>query len=277
MKAIEFNNVSFSYEETNTTVIKNLSLSVDKGDFLCVLGENGSGKSTLSRLVNGLLLPNEGSVKVFGLDTADKKSLGEIRRKVGMVFQNPDNQMVATIVEDDVAFAPENLGVSPKEIGERIDFALDSVNMQKYRFSAGQRLSGRQKQRVAIAGALALMPEILILDESTSMLDPLGREEVMNVVKKLNEGGMTVICITHYMDEVISANKVAVLSNGELVMEGTPADIFKRQNELRAFGLDIPRATKIANALKENGLDIKDGVLTAEGLAEELCRLFQKA
>ncbi|MBO7214366.1 MAG: energy-coupling factor transporter ATPase [Clostridia bacterium] len=277
MKAIEFNNVSFSYEETNTTVIKNLSLSVDKGDFLCVLGENGSGKSTLSRLVNGLLLPNEGSVKVFGLDTADKKSLGEIRRKVGMVFQNPDNQMVATIVEDDVAFAPENLGVSPKEIGERIDFALDSVNMQKYRFSAGQRLSGGQKQRVAIAGALALMPEILILDESTSMLDPLGREEVMNVVKKLNEGGMTVICITHYMDEVISANKVAVLSNGELVMEGTPADIFKRQNELRAFGLDIPRATKIANALKENGLDIKDGVLTAEGLAEELCRLFQKA
>ena len=277
MKAIEFNNVSFSYEETNTTVIKNLSLSVDKGDFLCVLGENGSGKSTLSRLVNGLLLPNEGSVKVFGLDTADKKSLRDIRRKVGMVFQNPDNQMVATIVEDDVAFAPENLGVSPKEIGERIDFALDSVNMQKYRFSAGQRLSGGQKQRVAIAGALALMPEILILDESTSMLDPLGREEVMNVVKKLNEGGMTVICITHYMDEVISANKVAVLSNGELVMEGTPADIFKRQNELRAFGLDIPRATKIANALKENGLDIKDGVLTAEGLAEELCRLFQKA
>ena len=277
MKAIEFNNVSFSYEETNTTVIKNLSLSVDKGDFLCVLGENGSGKSTLSRLVNGLLLPNEGSVKVFGLDTADKKSLRDIRRKVGMVFQNPDNQMVATIVEDDVAFAPENLGVSPKEIGERIDFALDSVNMQKYRFSAGQRLSGGQKQRVAIAGALALMPEILILDESTSMLDPLGREEVMNVVKKLNEGGMTVICITHYMDEVISANKVAVLSNGELVMEGTPADIFKRQNELRAFGLDVPRATKIANALKEKGLDIIDGVLTAEGLAEELCRLFHKA
>ncbi|MBQ3235067.1 MAG: energy-coupling factor transporter ATPase [Clostridia bacterium] len=277
MKAIEIQNVSFSYGENGNSVIKNLSLSVDKGDFLCVLGENGSGKSTLSRLINGLLTPTEGSVKVFGLDTADKKSLIDIRKKVGMVFQNPDNQMVATIVEDDVAFAPENLGVPSEEIAKRIDFALDSVNMQKYRFSAGQRLSGGQKQRVAIAGALAVMPEILILDESTSMLDPLGREEVLSVVKKLNENGMTVISITHYMDEVVNANKVAVLSDGRLVMQGTPAEIFKRQEEIKSYGLDVPRATKIANALKENGVDIADGVLTAEGLAEELCKLFQKA
>ena len=277
MKAIEFQNVSFKYDESKNNVIKNLSLSVDKGDFLCVLGENGSGKSTLSRLINGLLTATEGTVKVFGLETSDTKSLNEIRKKVGMVFQNPDNQMVATIVEDDIAFAPENLGIPPEEIKKRIDFALDSVDMQRYRYSAGQRLSGGQKQRVAIAGALAVMPEILILDESTSMLDPLGREEVMSVVKKLNENGMTVIAITHYMDEVINANKVAVLSGGELVMEGTPAEIFKRQDELKSYGLDVPRATKIASELKKNGLDIRDGVLTAEGLAEELCRLFQKA
>ena len=277
MKVIDIKNVSFRYDEEKPFVIKNLSLSVDKGDFLCVLGENGSGKSTLSRLINGLLTPTEGSVEVYSLSTADRKSVREIRKKVGMVFQNPDNQMVATIVEDDIAFAPENLGVPSEEIGKRIDFALDAVDMQKYRYSAGQRLSGGQKQRVAIAGALAVLPEILILDESTSMLDPLGREEVIKVVKKLNDDGMTVICITHYMDEVVNANKVAVLSGGELVMQGTPTEIFKRQHELKNYGLDVPRATKIANALKENGLPIKDGVLTAEGLAEELCRLFQKA
>ncbi len=277
MKAIEIKNVSFKYDEDKPFVLKDLSLSVDKGDFLCVLGENGSGKSTLSRLINGLLTPTEGSVEVFSLSTLDKKGVKEIRKKVGMVFQNPDNQMVATIVEDDVAFAPENLGIPSDEIGKRIDFALDSVDMQKYRYSAGQRLSGGQKQRVAIAGALAVMPEILILDESTSMLDPLGREEVMQVVKKLNDNGMTVICITHYMDEVVNANKVAVLSNGKLVMEGTPSQIFARQEELKNYGLDVPRATKIANALKKNGLDIKGDILTAEGLAEELCRLFQKA
>lgn len=277
MKVIDFKNVSFKYDENKNNVVKNLSLSVDKGDFLCVLGENGSGKSTFARLINGLLTPSEGTVEVFGLQTADKKSLIEIRKKVGMVFQNPDNQMVATIVEDDVAFAPENLGVPSEEIAKRIDFALDSVDMQKFRYSAGQRLSGGQKQRVAIAGALAVMPEILILDESTSMLDPLGRREVMDVVKKLNDGGMTIIAITHYMEEVLNANKVVVLSGGELVMEGTPEEIFARQEEIKSYGLDVPRATKIANALKENGLEISGNVLTAEGLAEELCKLFQKA
>ena len=277
MKAIEIENLSFRYSEESKYVIKNLSLSVDKGDFLCVLGENGSGKSTLSRLINGLLTPTEGDVKVFGLSVKDKKSVNEIRKKVGIVFQNPDNQMVATIVEDDIAFAPENLGCSPSEIEERIDFALDAVNMQKYRYSAGQRLSGGQKQRVAIAGVLAVKPSVLILDESTSMLDPLGREEVLSVVKKLNDDGITVIAITHYMDEVVNASKVVVLSEGEVVMQGTPSEIFKRGKELKTYGLDIPRATYIASALKEKGLDINGNVLTKESLAEELCKLFQKA
>ena len=277
MKAIEIENLSFKYQEDSKLVIKDLSLSVDKGEFLCVLGENGSGKSTLSRLINGLLQPTSGVVKVFGLDTADKKNVYEIRKRVGMVFQNPDNQMVATIVEDDIAFGPENIGVPPSEIGERIDFALDSVDMQKYRHSAGQKLSGGQKQRIAIAGALALMGEILILDESTSMLDPLGRSEVMKVVKSLNEKGITVIAITHYMDEVVNASKVAVLHEGELCMYGTPTEIFKEQSKLKEFGLDVPRSVYIANKLRENGLDISESVISSEGLAEELCKLFQKA
>ncbi len=277
MKAIEIENLSFRYSEESKYVIKNLSLSIDKGDFLCVLGKNGSGKSTLSRLINGLLIPTEGDVKVFGLSVKDKNSVKEIRKRVGIVFQNPDNQMVATIVEDDVAFAPENLGYSPSEIENRINFALDSVNMQKFRYSAGQRLSGGQKQRVAIAGVLAMKPDILILDESTSMLDPLGREEVLKVVKKLNESGITVISITHYMDEVVNATKVAVLSDGEIVMQGTPSEIFNKSKELKSYGLDIPRSTYIANALREGGLPIKGEVLTKESLAEELCKLFQKA
>lgn len=277
MKAIEIENLSFKYQEDSKLVIKGLSLSVDKGEFLCVLGENGSGKSTLSRLINGLLQPTSGVVKVFGLDTTDKKNVYEIRKRVGMVFQNPDNQMVATIVEDDIAFGPENIGVPPSEIGERIDFALDSVDMQKYRHSAGQKLSGGQKQRIAIAGALALMGEILILDESTSMLDPLGRSEVMKVVKSLNEKGITVIAITHYMDEVVNASKVAVLHEGELCMYGTPTEIFKEQSKLKEFGLDVPRSVYIANKLRENGLDISESVISSEGLAEELCKLFQKA
>ena len=277
MKAIEIENLSFKYSADSDFVIKDLSLSVDKGEFLCVLGENGSGKSTLSRLINGLLQPTEGSVKVFGLDTTDKKSVYEIRKRVGMVFQNPDNQMVATIVEDDIAFGPENVGVPSKEIAKRIDFALNAVDMQKYRFSAGQKLSGGQKQRIAIAGALALMGEILILDESTSMLDPLGRKEVMKVVKSLNEKGITVIAITHYMDEVASASRVAVLHEGKLCMLGTPLEIFKEQEKLKEYGLDVPRSVYIANELRRNGLELSENIITSEDLAEELCKLFQKA
>ncbi len=275
MKAIEIKNVTYTYENHKTPVIKDLSLSVDKGEFLCVLGENGSGKSTLARLINGLLIPDSGSVEVFSLNTKDKASTYQIRKNVGMVFQNPDNQMIATIVEDDIAFGPENLGVPSEEIGKRIDFALKSVNMEKYKKVAGQKLSGGQKQRVAIAGALAVMPEILILDESTAMLDPLGREEVLSVVKDLNKNGMTVILITHYMDEALSADKVVVLSGGEVKIVGEPSEVFKNP-DIKNYGLDLPRPYYIAKKLKENGLPISQNVFTKEDLAEELCKLFQK-
>ena len=275
MKAIEIKNVTFNYENGKTPVIKDLSLSVDKGEFLCILGENGSGKSTLSRLINGLLLPATGDVLVFGLNTREKDKAYEIRKSVGMVFQNPDNQMIATIVEDDIAFGPENLGVPSAEIGKRIDFALKSVNMEKYKKVAGQKLSGGQKQRIAIAGALAVMPEILILDESTAMLDPLGREEVLSVVKDLNQNGMTVILITHYMDEALLADKVAVLSSGELKLLGTPTEVLSNP-QIKNYGLDYPRPYYIAQKLKENGLPINANVFTKEDLAEELCKLFQK-
>lgn len=276
MKAIEINGVTFSYPNSKKTVIKNLSLSVDKGEFLCVLGENGSGKSTLSRLINGLLQPTEGEIKVFGLDTKDKTQAYEIRKKVGMVFQNPDNQMVATMVEDDIAFGPENIGVPPKEIADRIDFALNAVGMQKFRNVAGQKLSGGQKQRVAIAGALAIKPEILILDESTAMLDPLGRKEVLKVVKDLNNQGMTVIWITHYMDEAVTADKIAVVSDGQVVMQGVPNEIFTQVNLLKGYGLDIPRATYIAEELKKGGLPLEGVITTEKELADKLCKLFQK-
>lgn len=275
MKAIEIKNVTFNYENSKIPVIKDFSLSVDKGEFLCILGENGSGKSTLSRLINGLLLPSQGDVLVFGLNTRDKAKTYEIRKSVGMVFQNPDNQMIATIVEDDIAFGPENLGVPSDEIGKRIDFALKSVNMERYKKVAGQKLSGGQKQRIAIAGALAVMPEILILDESTAMLDPLGREEVLSVIKDLNKSGMTVILITHYMDEALLADKVAVLSSGELKLLGTPTEVLSNP-QIKNYGLDYPRPYYIAQKLKENGLPINANVFTKEDLAEELCKLFQK-
>lgn len=276
MEVIKINDVTFKYEENSIPVIKNLSLSVKKGEYLCVLGENGSGKSTLARLINGLLTPNNGRVEVFGFDTCDKSKQFEVRKRVGMVFQNPDNQMVATMVEDDIAFGPENLGVEPKEIGERIDFALKSTNMEEFRFYQGQKLSGGQKQRIAIAGVLAIMPEILILDESTSMLDGKGRKEVLDVVKNLNDKGMTVITITHYMDEAVNASRVIVMNKGEIVKDGTPSEIFTSSEELISYGLELPRATYIANSLIEKGLPLKKGILTAEELSEELCKLFQK-
>lgn len=276
MEVISVKDVTFKYEGAEFPVINNLSLSVNKGEYLCVLGENGSGKSTLARLINGLLTPNSGRVAVYGFDTKDKDKQFEVRKRVGMVFQNPDNQMVATMVEDDIAFGPENLGVPSKEIGERIDFALKSTNMGNFRFSQGQKLSGGQKQRVAIAGVLAIMPEVLILDESTSMLDAKGRKEVLDVVKELNDKGMTVITITHYMDEAVNASRVVVLSKGEIVKDGKPSEIFKDSNELVSYGLELPRSTYIANKLIKKGLPIKEGILTAEELSEELCKLFQK-
>ena len=276
MKVIEIKNATFKYGSSDKPVINNVNLSVEKGEFVCIVGKNGSGKSTLSKLINGLLLPDSGEVLVNGLSTKEKSNLFEIRKRVGMVFQNPDNQMVATIVEDDIAFAPENIGLPSEEIGERIDFALSATDMQKFRFSQGHRLSGGQKQRIAIAGVLALKPEILILDESTAMLDPKGRKEVMDVVKKLNDEGMTVICITHYMEETLNADKIFIMMDGEIVKRGDVNEIFNSSIDVERYGLTLPRAVYIANELSKNGLPIKENVLSEEDLTEELCKLLVK-
>lgn len=276
MPLLQLENVSFSYDKTKNAV-NNVSLSIEEGEWVAIIGHNGSGKSTLAKLFNGLLKPDEGTILVDGLNSCDKKQVFEVRKRVGVVFQNPDNQLVASIVEDDVAFGPENLGIERKEIGERIDFALSSVGMEKFRYSSPTRLSGGQKQRIAIAGVLALKPQILVLDESTAMLDPVGRKEVLEVVKKLNkEQKVTVINITHYMDEAVDADRIIVMNGGEVALCGTPEYVFKQKDKLSDFGLQIPLAAKIADKLRERGIDLPDGILTDERLAEELCKLKQK-
>lgn len=277
MKAVSFENVKFSYrEEEGEFAVNGVTLSVEEGEFVAVLGRNGSGKSTLAKMINALLVPTEGTVTVFGLDTSEQKNTFEIRKSAGMVFQNPDNQTVASIVEDDVAFGPENIGVPREEIGKRIDFALDAVGMQAFRQATPSRLSGGQKQRIAIAGVLAVMPKIMILDESTAMLDPKGRREVMDVVKKLNkERGMTVILITHFMDEALEAGRAVVMHRGEIVMDGTPEEIFSRADELESYNLTLPRAAYISKKLAEGGMPVK-GAFNAEELAEEICGSLRK-
>lgn len=275
MAQLVVENLNFSYDkESGEKVINDLSFSVEKGEYVAIIGHNGSGKSTLARLINGLLVCDSGKIEVDGITAKDKKSLFEIRKRVGVVFQNPDNQLVASIVEDDVAFGPENLGYSRQEIGKRIDFALSAVDMQEFRKKSPTRLSGGQKQRIAIAGVLALMPQILILDESTAMLDPKGRKEVLELVKKLNkEQQVTVITITHYMEEVVDADRVIVLDNGKIVMEDTPREIFKREKQLKSIGLELPLASYIASKLKEKGVNLPEGILTDEELEVELCKL----
>ena len=277
MEAIRFDKVKFMYrEEDGVYAVNGVTLSVNEGEFVAVLGRNGSGKSTLAKLVNALLVPTEGKAEGFGLDTADAKNVFEIRKNAGMVFQNPDNQTVASIVEDDVAFGPENIGVPREEIAKRIDFALDAVGMQSFRHAAPSRLSGGQKQRVAIAGVLAIRPKIMILDESTAMLDPRGRREVMDVVKKLNkEEGMTVILITHFMDEALEADRAIVMHRGEVVMDGAPEEIFARSEELESYNLTLPRAAYISKKLAEGGMLVK-GAFSAEELAEEICASLRK-
>ena len=277
MEAVKFENVKFSYrEEDGEFAVNGVTLSIEEGQFVAVLGRNGSGKSTLAKMINALLVPTEGSVTVFGLDASDPKNTFEIRKSAGMVFQNPDNQTVASIVEDDVAFGPENIGVPREEIGKRIDFALDAVGMQAFRHATPSRLSGGQKQRIAIAGVLAVMPKIMILDESTAMLDPKGRREVMDVIKKLNkERGMTVILITHFMDEALEADRAIVMHRGEAVMDGTPEEIFSRADELETYNLTLPRAAYISKKLAEGGMHVK-GAFNAEELAEEICASLRK-
>lgn len=283
MQAIEFKNVIFSYRSGDgdqaeiTEVLKSIDFSVEKGRFIALLGKNGSGKSTAARLINGLLKPVSGTVTVLGKDVSDKNNLFEVRKSVGMVFQNPDNQQIASIVEDDVAFGPENIGMPREEIGRAIDFSLKVTDMEKFRHSEAAKLSGGQKQRVAIAGAIAIYPEILILDESTSMLDPKGRREVMEVVKTLNkERGMTVIDITHYMDEAAEADEIYVLSDGVIKLRGTPDEVFSKIETLRSAGLELPRAAVLAEKLRKAGVPVSYGVYDADKLTEELCGLLRK-
>ena len=274
-EAIVFENVNFAYDAEEKNVVEGLSFNVEKGSFVALVGRNASGKSTIAKLVNGLISPLSGKITVLGYDATDEKNSFEIRKRCGIVFQNPDNQMVATIVEDDVAFGPENIGVKREEIAKRIDFALKATGTESFRYVAASKLSGGQKQRVAIAGVLAIKPEILILDESTSMLDPRGRREVMNVVKKLNDDGMTVIIITHYMDEVTDCDKVIVMGNGKLLKIGTPKEIFSDEELLSSAGLELPIPAKIAKLLKSKGIKIGQP-LTKEELKEELCKLLQE-
>lgn len=278
-KIVSIKNLCFDYtnEETEevTHVLKGVSLEINKGEFVAVLGHNGSGKSTLAKHLNVILVPTAGSVTVDGLDTSDEKNLFEIRRRVGMVFQNPDNQMVANIVEEDVAFAPENLGVPREEIRRRVDNALAAVNMSRFAKHAPHMLSGGQKQRIAIAGVLAMEPDIIVLDEPTAMLDPIGRREIIEMVKKLNrEKNMTVILITHYMEEAVEADRVVVIDSGVLEFDGTPSEIFSQVERMRGLGLDIPQSTELAYELKKCGIDIGTDVLTVE---ECIDRIIEKS
>ena len=278
---ITVDNLIFEYTDEDTgeknRVLDTVSLNVKEGEFLAVLGHNGSGKSTLAKHFNAILLPTDGKVFVDGIDTSDESRLFDIRRRVGMVFQNPDNQMVATIVEEDVAFAPENLGVSREEIRERVDNALETVGMTAFKRHAPHMLSGGQKQRVAIAGVLAMQPEILVMDEPTAMLDPNGRAEVIQTIKKLNrEMGMTVILITHYMDEAVQADRVIVVDSGHISMEGAPRDIFPQVDRLVDLGLDTPQSTYLIYMLNKLGLDFNPRVLNDKECAEELIKRLKK-
>ena len=256
--------------------VKGVSLSIYEGEFLAIVGHNGSGKSTLAKLLNGLLAPQQGKVEAFGFDTSGK-DVYEVLRRVGMVFQNPDNQMVASIVEDDVAFGPENLGVPQPEIVERVKWALSAVKMSDYADKTPTRMSGGQKQRVAIAGVLALKPRVIVLDESTAMLDPQGRKEVIDTVMRLNkEEDMTIVLITHFMDEVIMADRVIAMDGGRIVMSGTPKEIFSQEDKIKEIGLDLPVISTLAHALNKRGFALDTDIFDVEELGEEICQSLSK-
>lgn len=279
MEIIETKNLVFEYirrdDEGNvegfTKAVDNVNLEVKQGDFIAILGHNGSGKSTLAKHLNAVLMPTEGTVYVDGKDTQDKEALWDIRKTAGMVFQNPDNQIIGQIVEEDVGFGPENMGVPTKEIWERVEESLKAVGMYAYRKHSPNKLSGGQKQRVSIAGVLAMHPKCIVLDEPTAMLDPNGRKEVIRAVRALNQAeDITVILITHYMEEVIHADKVFVMDQGKVVMEGTPKEIFSQVERLKELRLDVPQVTLLAYELGKGGLNLPKGILTTEEFAEEL-------
>ena len=253
--------------------VNDVNLDIEAGQFVAVLGHNGSGKSTLAKHLNALLLPTEGTLWVDGIDTSKEPELWKVRQKAGMVFQNPDNQIIGTVVEEDVGFGPENMGVPTEKIWERVDESLKKTGMTSYRYHSPNKLSGGQKQRVAIAGVMAMEPKCIILDEPTAMLDPNGRKEVLQAVKELNEKkGITVVLITHYMEEVTLADKVFVMDKGKIVMQGTPREVFSKVEELKSYRLDVPQVTLLAHELKQAGVPLPDGILTREELVSALCR-----
>ncbi len=270
---IKLNNVTFEYdgEQEGKKVIENFNLSIERGSFTVILGHNGSGKSTLAKLFNGLYKPTSGKVFVDDLDTTDEKSEIEIKRRVGLVFQNPDNQLIASIVEEDVAFGPENLGLEPSLIRERVDNALKSVDMYEFAKSTPHRLSGGQKQRIAIAGIIAMQPECIVLDEPTAMLDPKGRKEIIRTIERLNrENNITVVLITHFMEEAENADRVIVMDSGKIILDSDPKTVFTEVETLKRVGLDVPQTSELLYQLKQNGIDIKTNIISIEEAADEI-------
>ncbi|MBR4015490.1 MAG: energy-coupling factor transporter ATPase [Anaerotignum sp.] len=261
-------------EEMKMTALQEVDIAIEKGEFIVVLGHNGSGKSTFAKHINALLRPTKGTLWVKGMDTREEERVWDIRQTAGMVFQNPDNQLVATVVEEDIAFGPENMGVAPAEIRQRVDEALATVRMSEFATYTPTKLSGGQKQRIAIAGVLAMKPDCIIMDEPTAMLDPIGRREVMETIERLNkEEGITIILITHYMDEAVRGDKIYVIDGGKLVMQGTPKEIFSEVEMLKHYGLDVPQVTEVAHLLRQEGIDLPKDILTIEEMVGAICQL----
>lgn len=284
MKMVKTKDLTYEYvrvletdhgtKEEKVAALKNVNIEINKGDFVAVLGHNGSGKSTFAKHINALVQPTDGTLWVDDMDTKNDELVWEIRQTAGMVFQNPDNQLVATVVEEDIAFGPENMGVEPKEIRKRVDEALATVRMSEYATHTPSKLSGGQKQRIAIAGVLAMKPKCIVLDEPTAMLDPVGRRDVMETIERLNrEEGITMILITHYMDEAVRADKVFVIDDGDLVMQGTPKEIFSQVETLQKYGLDVPQVTEVAYLLRKEGVDLPADILTIEEMVGAICQL----
>lgn len=284
MKMVKTKDLTYEYvrvletdhgtKEEKVAALKNVNIEINKGDFVAVLGHNGSGKSTFAKHINALVQPTGGTLWVDDMDTKNDELVWEIRQTAGMVFQNPDNQLVATVVEEDIAFGPENMGLEPKEIRKRVDEALATVRMSEYATHTPSKLSGGQKQRIAIAGVLAMKPKCIVLDEPTAMLDPVGRRDVMETIERLNrEEGITMILITHYMDEAVRADKVFVIDDGDLVMQGTPKEIFSQVETLQKYGLDVPQVTEVAYLLRKEGVDLPADILTIEEMVGAICQL----
>lgn len=273
---IHIENLIYEYpqeeEKEVLRAIRGISLDIERGSFTAIIGRNGSGKSTLAKLLNGLFVPTEGIIYVEKWNTADDKHIWDVRQTAGMVFQNPDNQLVSSIVEDDVAFGPENIGIAPDEIRSRVDDALEAVRMGEYKLKAPHMLSGGQKQRIAIAGVLAMKPKCIIFDEPTAMLDPRGREDILKIIKKLNDEGITTILITHFMDEAVQADRVIIMNDGEIVLDGSPMEVFSQEEKIMKVNLDVPIAVELAGRLRRRGIKVPGDVVTVEDMVNFICQ-----